>query len=404
MSEPIRGLLALRCLAIFQLLLMLSTWKLWTGQSDFPGVPLLPVSIPALVLPCASATLVLSCLLIIFHPLRHQGPEASPPTASRRPYILALIAGLIPVLCNQHCLQAWHWLFLLTLLLAITSPSSSLVPSLRLTVSIIYICSGLSRISANPESGIAGMITRQLLELLSGSSAAGPAAVNLLCHLLTLVEITTGCLLLSTSRFKTTLGTQLSVLMHVALLLALGPLGLNHHAGVLFWNLCFPLLVTILFFNRTSLPADVRKWPIGALLIGIFSVSGLFGFADNWPSWQLYSSRPESWTLWIHRNDTPLLPEAVQNWLANSVQDNWIPVRLDRLSLHSTGSPIYPEDRFQLAVISRLLQTVPASVRVRVTIDEPHPFLWWQRSSRELSSRLSLQQEHDRFLLNSHAR
>lgn len=404
MSESTRVLRALRCLAGFQLLLMLSTWKLWTRQNDFPTVPLLPITIPALVLPVASAILFLTCLLIIYRSVLNQGTHTTPQGADRRLCGIALISGLIPVLCNQHCLQAWHWLFLVTMLLTVTSPAQALVPSLRMIIGTLYICSGLSRITTNPQAGVAGMITRQLLDLLPGTGPLDPASVNLLCHSLTLIEIVTGCLLFSTSKLPTTLGITLSILMHAALLLALGPFGLNHHAGVLFWNLCFPVIVPILFFNRPSPAPGAAKWPVGALLVGVFSVSGLFGFADNWPSWQLYSSRPESWTLWIHRTDTPQLPGSLQNWLAASSQDNWIPIRLDRLSLQSTGSPLYPEDRFQLAVISEVLRKIPATVQIRVTIEEPHPFLWWTRSSRELPSRLSIEQQHANFLLNSRAR
>ena len=404
MTESTRVLRALRCLAGFQLLLMLSTWKLWTRLNDFPTVPLLPISIPALVLPVASAILFLTCLLIVYRPVPNQSTNTTPPGADRRLCGIALIAGLISVLCNQHCLQAWHWLFLVTMLLTITSPANALVPSLRIVICTIYLCSGLSRITTNPQAGVAGMITRQLLNLMAGTGPLDPASVNMVCHSLTLIEIATGCLLFSTSKLPTTLGITLSVLTHVALLLALGPLGLNHHSGVLFWNLCFLALVPILFFNRQSPLAGVPKWPVGAILVGVFSVSGLFGFADNWPSWQLYSSRPESWTLWIHRTDTPQLPRSLQNWLATTSQDNWIPIRLDRLSLQSTGSPIYPEDRFQLAVISEVLRTIPPTLRFRVTIEEPHPLMWWKRSSRELSSRLSIEQQHAEFLLNSRAR
>ena len=39
----------------------------------------------------------------------------------------------------------------------------------------------------------------------------------------------------------------------------------------------------------------------------LFPLSGLFGIADNWPAWQLYSTRPETWTLRIKEADVRYL-------------------------------------------------------------------------------------------------
>lgn len=397
--ETTRADLALRCLATFQMLLMLATWPLWFAPSRFPVVPLFSQSLPLLAIPVASALLFLTCLAISL--IRF--PTAPTSRIAGRPLLcsLALVAAVVPVLCNQHCLQAWHWLFILAMLIAITHTPETRAPQLRLTICTLYLCSGLSRITANPQAGIAGLIARQLLEFLPGPPDHTANTVNFTCHALSALEISTGIMLLFNSRRIRVPGAVLAVLMHASLLLALGPTGLNHHPGVLLWNLCFPILLPLLFLRGLPPTGKNHSFGAGGLLISVFSVSGLFGLADNWPAWQLYSARPESWTLWVHRSDTPELPQSLRQWLSSTVQDDWVPVRLDRLSLHQTGSPLYPEDRFQLAIISNTLDSLPETVRFRVTVEEPRSLDWWNRTVRLISDRASVDREHQAFIFNS---
>ena len=397
--ETTRADLALRCLATFQMLLMLATWPLWFAPGRFPVVPLFSQSLPILAIPLTSGLLFLTCLAMSLKPF--PGTPTGNRAGRRLLCSIALVAAVVPVICNQHCLQAWHWLFILAMLITVTHTPESRAPQLRLTICTLYICSGLSRITANPQAGIAGLIARQLLEFLPGPADHTANTVNLACHVLSALEIITGILLLFDFRRTRVPAVVLAVLMHASLLLALGPIGLNHHPGVLLWNLCFPILVPLLFLRGLPPACRGRRFGVGGLLISAFSVSGLFGVADNWPAWQLYSARPESWTLWVHRSDTPELPQFLRQWLGSTAQEDWVPVRLDRLSLHQTGSPLYPEDRFQLAIISSTLNSLPDTVRFRVTVEEPRPLDWWNRSLRLISDRADLNQEHQTFILNS---
>ena len=53
---------------------------------------------------------------------------------------------------------------------------------------------------------------------------------------------------------------------------------------------------------------------------------------------------------------------------------------------------MYPEDRFQRAVIQSLLAQVPESVRFRVNISEPEFPFWWQRRERQIETREDLRE------------
>ncbi|MFM8476148.1 MAG: hypothetical protein ACKOEO_10175, partial [Planctomycetaceae bacterium] len=148
-------------------------------------------------------------------------------------------------------------------------------------------------------------------------------------------------------------------------------------------------------------PPPPRAWC--GLLWGI-SLAGLVGITDNWPSWQLYSSRPETWQLWIDRQYTSRLPAELSRATASTAVDGLVPVRLDLVSLQQTGSPLYPEDRFQLALIEQTLAQLPEDCRFRVRIDQPQVWCWWRRTVRQINDRRVLQAEHNRFWLNSDVR
>ena len=100
-----------------------------------------------------------------------------------------------------------------------------------------------------------------------------------------------------------------------------------------------------------------QRWRFRAaiLFVWLFPLSGLFGIADNWPAWQLYSTRPETWTLRIKETDVHFLENHIQQHVSGPAPlDDWVVVRLDRWSLAETDSPLYPQGRFQKEVIHRV--------------------------------------------------
>ena len=379
-----RAVLAIKCLAAFEVILIVATLPLWWGTTAFPQIPLV-VELPAVIDQLATVCLMMACTVIVSLPVRDRSQLL---TSAR---VAALVCSVILVSSDQHRLQSWHWLTMLNLTWLIILAQKDLLTAMRHTVAAVYICSALSRISLTPEQGISGIIVRQLLELAGQSGwEREPAQIAKLCHLMTLGEFLTGLLLIfpRTQRW----GCLGAILLHGSLLLALGPLGLNHHAGVLLWNLCFLCLVPILFpLNRTVQANDhpySRRQKIVLATIWLFPLSGLIGIADNWPSWQLYSSRPETWILSVHEADRKLLPASVQSFIAEPAPlSEWCAIKLDRWSLEQTNSPMYPEDRFQRAVIRNLLAQSPEPVRFQIDISEPEFPFWWKRRQRQIISR-----------------
>ncbi|MFM7056163.1 MAG: hypothetical protein ACKO2P_04490 [Planctomycetota bacterium] len=419
-SPPGRSQAVLRLLAAVQLLLMLCTWPLWLHDGRFPAVPLFSAPTPPpWLLTAVSVAFAAGCLLLMLS----RTPDSTVPAATatsgarsasragRFPSLLAalLLCGLLAGCCNQHCLQAWHVFFLWSLLSGCISDRRRQLAALQHIPACVYVCSGLSRLSLQPEAGPTGMILGQLTEWLPTALLPTPATFRLLCHAAAWSEALVGGLLLSRG-WAGRAAMASAMVLHVALLVALGPLGLNHNPAVLLWNLCFLLLLPLLYVPPrqplTTLPQSQsqsqsqppRWWCI--LLWGT-SLSGLVGFTDNWPAWQLYSSRPEQWQLWIDRQHARQLPPPFSSAISSTPVDGLLAVRFDLASLQQTGSPLYPEDRFQLALIEHVLSALPERCRFRVRIDEPQRWCWWRRTVREIDDRRTLQNEHDSFWLNS---
>lgn len=385
-----RASASLLVLIVFELLLILATWPLWWGMNAFPKVPLLNVEVSCGNLP--AVVLLATLVLLLWQSVRTRLK------ASFSVFLLCLSIGAAfwPVLIDQHRLQPWHWLFVLNLGWALLPQSADRLSLMRHTAVTVYVCSALSRMTPVPDESITGVIVGQLLNLAGLESKLAGSAITFryLCHIATAGEFLIG-VLLCLPKFRSK-GCVAAVLMHASLLLALGPLGLNHHRGVLLWNVCFMFLIPSLFWGRDrSLEVVDDRRPMSTQLlktaIWFFPLSGLIGFADNWPSWQLYSSRPETWVLFVHESDRSHIPVPLQSFVGEpSPLSHWCPVKLDRWSLAQTESPMYPEDRFQLAIIRAILGRCQQPVRSRIEISSPSSPYWWYRETSVIESEREL--------------
>lgn len=413
-AAAVRLRTVLGLLAVCELLLLSVTAPLWHGGTAFPQVPLLAVAshLPRNLQAVLGSLFVAGLLLLVLSglvPQRWTGWQRWLRGGTA-------VCGLGLVVLNQHCLQAWHWFCLLCLLHGACLPPGAALVGVRTAVVAVYVFSALSRITPDIGESMTGQIAGQLLRQ-SGLrlAAASPEFVTVTAWLFTVGELVTG-LLVACPRARRP-GAVLSVLLHSLLLVALGPLGLGHHHGVLLWNLQFICLVPLLLSRLPgaesaagvlpspqqlvcwSGPVRVRCAAACGLTI-LLPLSGLWGIWDNWPSWQLYSPRPEIWKLYVRNDAVPQLPEAVHPFVGPAAPlSDWRPVRIDRWSLAATGAPLYPEDRFQLAVIEWLTRDVTAADAIRVDIDAPQRFCWWQRTQTVLEGRSELQALQTRSLL-----
>lgn len=393
-------------LATFQVALMAVTWPLWWGKPDFPQVPLIATGIAPLNGSFLSVVLVFAAFLIA----AAGGPPHNETKRARAPQWISLVTGLLLVVLNQHRLQPWHWLFLVCQAWCVLFSPPHALRLMRHTLSTIYVCAALSRISATPQQGMTGVIAGQLLNMSQiAPLPANENAVVILSCLATITEFLTGLLLLF--RKTRTGGVVMALLLHCFLLLALGPLGLNHNSAVLLWNISLLCVVPLCFVGQdVSSTHAADKWTtishrllkFAVFTTWMFPLSALIGIADNWPGWQVYSTRPEHWTCLIHEADRAQLPDSLRHYADNPAPfSDWTRIRLEQWSLDATLAPLYPEDRFQLAIIEFVLSQLPTDCRFRVEISEPATLFWWLRKSRRIDNSVDLQKSHDRCFLNS---
>jgi len=389
----------LMCLLMLgEVILLAVTWPLWVTIDQFPAVPLFAVlkDVPVTADILLYAILLLAVAVFAVSSWRNR--RAVLTTESRchrsllqaKSQVTAIISGVALVLLNQHRLQPWHWLFLLLLIQNLLVTDERRIWMFRLTVASVYIFAAVSRFGPQLEYGM----TRQILSVLLNTLRAGdwlqqPGVALAAASAMALFEFLTGCGLLL-ARFRR-VAVISAVAMHGLLIVVLSPFGLNHHWGVLIWNLLLLLAVPLLFWPRGQVFPDGR--PMGfresllTAFVVLFPLSGLFAIADNWPSWQLYSPRPEVVRVFIHADAVEQLPKELRSFVGvPKPLDVWCPLRIDRWSLATTQTPIYPEDRFQLAVATGLLRQVASHDQIQFELDRPQTPLWWRRESEVISA------------------
>jgi len=421
------------------LLLIAATWWLWFPDGRFPLLPLSGTltQVPLFIDRLLSIGLIAVLAATLF--------------AGRRSLRLSvLIMGAALVLLNQHRLQPWFYHLLLMNLLPggseqrsdVVSPqrhrerrensAATIVldrtgpqrgpsgaawirpASLRaLCVSVvnhscgiisrprsgallitagIYFWSGWSKLDATFLTGYG----RQFVEVIAGAVGLSVRFLNdrdlsLLAAILPAGELIVA-LLLVPARTRNA-GLKLSLVMHGLLLLAVGPFGLNHEAGVLLWNGYFILQNLLLLRSDSNavmageMPPVQMRSSAGRILIGLALLMPAlrgFGLWDNWPSWAVYSASPARVHVLIEDSAVELLPPDLRDCLEpRAVRDGWSWLRLDWWSLRSVNAPLYPQDRFQLGLVIGMARRYGLQQSVRVIHEGEADRFTGRRSRRE---------------------
>lgn len=400
---------------VAECLLIASTWRLWLGGHDFPVAPLIralsgvPLVVDRLLtlLFCAAILTWLSSLLL---------PTVARNSFSERWRSLAawcaLSCAIALSMLNQHRLQPWHWLFILLSAQVLLIESRHQTMLRRLTIASIYVFAGLSRLGPDLSSGASRqLVTIACQKLNAVGLLHNESAIVRTCIVMVVTEIVTGIALLIPFTRKPAIAV--AVTMHVILILLLSPLGLNHHFGVLIWNAFFVVSVPLLFRSQNTAAQRQRRPLVHentsgisgrtvafATFVLLFPVSGLFGIADNWPSWQVYSPRPDLARLYVRSRSVASLPPAAQPFVGRPAPlDDWCPVRIDRWSLNVVKAPLYPEDRFQLAVTLQICRDVPET-DVQVRMQSARPLYWQGHRVENLSNLEAIRRRAAEHILN----
>ena len=188
--------------------------------------------------------------------------------------------------------------------------------------------------------------------------------------LLGLVECASGAMLV----FRRTrlVAVVCMILMHLSLLLWLGPLGLHWNYAVLPWNLAMIVLLLLLFRPRSpwDLKALRRSHPYAkavAVVFGVLPLLTLIGVWDSYLGFSLYSGNVKIATIHVPPTQIPELPELVRRY----TQPDGL-IQIDRWCEAELGAALYPETRIFVSVGRQVANWLsPGSVVRVIEVDRP---------------------------------
>lgn len=407
-----------RWMGVSSLALIAATFRLWTPQTVFPQVPAIELlcNIPKWFDWCFLASLVIGLCLLTF---------------SRSELWMYTgcymgMGSLIATIClNQHRLQPWAYQLGLFLFVWLTCPSRLQYVLLRWLMISIYFFSALGKLDFEFLHSVGQNMLGAIAKILRLDVDAIPNGTQLvLISMFPLVELSIAIgLAWPKSRF---LAGWLAIGLHLSLLVILGPLGLNHRPSVLVWNVQFAVLAFLLFIRTGKQPiATLAVEPMTnsempdrfptwlqwscASLIGIVTIlpaTERFGVWDHWPSWALYAPHSSRVRVEVSGPGLSRLPaDLVKLTIVTVPSDEeilgWINVPIDRWSLQSLDTPIYPQARFQLGVARQIVRLVDSESHIRVIILGCANRFTGNRSSEVLQDNMQFEKAAAQYWLNT---
>lgn len=360
------------------LALVAVTWPLWTPPELFPSVPVIALPVP----PPLQWALLVGHLLALGTALL----TASFARWNRLALAAAVATWLGLVLLDQNRVQAWAYACALTAGCLVAAPGGRALPPIRGILLGIYFFSAVSKL----DYAFTQTLGPQFLAGLLGWTGLEPSAWNPTLKVwatlpLPLVEGAAAGLLAVPVAWRTVrwIGVVTAAGMHLALLAALSPWGLDHSLGVLLWNAASLVQLGVLFVpappseaeaQPTELPdeergADNGDFVAGSLAVGswIVAVAGWWGLADPWPAWALYSAREGFVRLEI-RGAEHAVPPSLREHVGPPNELGYRRVRLGDWWLDRLGAPLNPARRVRYAAAVAAIESLGPDFESRIIL------------------------------------
>ena len=245
-----------RWTAVSCLALIAATWRLWIPQAVFPQVPAFAILCTA---PAWIDWICLVCLIAGLSLL----------AAGRSGYVntsgclLVLVSLLVFFCLDQHRFQPWAyqlWLFTFIWLCCGVNYRLNLMNWLLIS---IYFYSAMGKLDFEFLHTVGQQMLGAIANLVGQETSNISASLKIaLVAIFPVVELAIAVgLAWATSR---RLAGLFAIGLHLALIVILGPLGLNHRLGVLIWNAQFVGLAYFLFVaKRISVPgSEIDEAPL----------------------------------------------------------------------------------------------------------------------------------------------
>jgi len=232
---------------------------------------------------------------------------------TKNKFILAglLIVEIFSCLLDQNRWQPWEYqcIFTVFVFLVNRNKQASIIPLFTFILASTYFYSGCNKLNV-------GFLDNVWVQMMLRSFLKIPVTVarhSWLYHcgyFLALFELLAGAGLLFLKTRKTT--AVALILMHLFVLIFLGPLGLNYNAIIWPWNVAMMGYLYVIFIHKNPHPFSLRpvfqSWNnVIFICWGILPMLGIFGYWDGFLSSSIYSGKSPWMVICIR--DTSKCPE-----------------------------------------------------------------------------------------------
>lgn len=271
--------------AIGLLLSVLFSYNLWAGQRWYPVCPVFSnwyISPPYDYVLLALEIILLLLLILVDKP--------------RLLIFLILVLNLAFCCLDQNRLQPWFFVYNSFLLVLFfynwridnVNNYNSFFIILQLCFSAVYVYSGIQKMNPGFFNDTYPWFIKPLEKFVSSRQMI---TLNKTGYVIPLIEIFIGIgLLIKSLRF---IAIPLVILLHVIILLLMGPFGNDYNAVVWPWNVMMIILALLLFSGRTNERffsiSHLFKLPVFYLIMILFWVLPAFNLAGKWETYLSFS-------------------------------------------------------------------------------------------------------------------
>jgi hypothetical protein len=275
----------LKITCIYWLIVKAISWRIWTTNRLFPTAPVLESFDqipPAIHLILFLLSLLFIGLLFVYN-------------KNKIILVSLLIVEISSCLLDQNRWQPWEYqcIFIIFIFLINSNKQSLIIISFAFILASTYFYSGCNKLN---ESFLQNVWTYMLLKsfLKVPQGIAEMRWLHYSGYLLALFEFACGIGLLFPKTQKT--AARALILMHLLILLFLGPFGLNYNKVIWPWNVVMILYLYIIFFksnaNALSFMPIFRGWNKLVLICwGILPAFSFVGYWDSYLSSSIYSGK-----------------------------------------------------------------------------------------------------------------
>jgi hypothetical protein len=368
-----------RYVAASLIVLMLTTYRLWFSRDPscpVIGSSLLSFSVPPVALSIVAIFLMLTAAAILVPRRPSLSAVTSLATSRRLLWFLVSVELAFLFVLDQSHLQPWAYLtFVCAMLFA--ADGCSILCLIRWVVISVYLWSGLGKLDFQ----FTHTVGQDFLSALTwgATDVLAESTKTRLATLMPIGEIFIAAALSIGVARRIVLGVVIA--FHLTLIFILGPWALDHSSGVLAWNLVLIGQAFLLFgTHHQTTPAlssprescNVRPAWFSLVVVATVVIGPAFERSerwDHWLAWSLYAPHTSRAEIEIAESSVEELPKEIREFLDDDPDgDRWRKLDLGQWSLQRRGVPIYPQGRYQLEWIRKLITDTEIQDGVRVKV------------------------------------